>query len=127
MEVRKELRLCEVNGELGYFHCWEHYSTMIDASPMIGGHPGGQVSHVFGIVEFKDGVRRVTAESIKFCDETNEILTSFNETKKLNEKGEETERAFQNLRANERHKPTYVSWSEKEKKHEGHLSRKAEL
>lgn len=74
MEIRKELRLCEVDGELGYFHCWEHYSTVIDVSPMIGGHPGGVISYVRGVVEFKDGVRRVTAESIKFCDEQNAIL-----------------------------------------------------
>lgn len=74
-EIKWELRLCEVDGELGYFHTWEHYSTVIDASPMIGGHPGGVISYVRGIVEFKDGVRRVTAESIKFCDEINEGLT----------------------------------------------------
>ena len=23
-EIKWETRLCEVNGELGYFHCWEH-------------------------------------------------------------------------------------------------------
>lgn len=79
MAIEHELRLCEVYGELGYFHCWEHYSMVIDASPMIGGHPGGVISYVRGIVEFKDGVRRVTAESIKFCDEFNATLTSMTE------------------------------------------------
>ena len=33
-EIRWETRLCEVDGELGYFHCWEHWSNVIDASPL---------------------------------------------------------------------------------------------
>lgn len=36
-EIKWETRLCEVNGELGYFHCWEHWSNVIDASPLRGG------------------------------------------------------------------------------------------
>lgn len=28
-EIRWETRLCEVDGELGYFHCWEHWSNVI--------------------------------------------------------------------------------------------------
>ena len=55
-EIRWETRLCEVDGELGYFHCWEHWSNVIDASPLRGGHPGGQIGQVYGIVEFTDGV-----------------------------------------------------------------------
>ena len=58
-EIRWETRLCEVDGELGYFHCWEHWSNVIDASPLRGGHPGGQIGQVYGIVEFTDGVRRI--------------------------------------------------------------------
>lgn len=67
-------RLCEVNGKLGYFHRWEQWSKVVDASPLRGGHPGGQNGQVFGIVEFEDGVRRVGPSSIKFCDEENAIL-----------------------------------------------------
>lgn len=59
---------------LDNFHCWEQYSDVVDASPLRGGHPGGQVSQVFGIVEFKDGVRRVEPFHIKFCDEDNADL-----------------------------------------------------
>ena len=73
-EIRWETRLCEVDGELGYFHCWEHWSNVIDASPLRGGHPGGQIRQVYGIVEFKDGVRRVDPSKIKFCDEENALL-----------------------------------------------------
>lgn len=49
-------------------------SKVVDASPLRGGHPGGQNGQVFGIVEFEDGVRRVGPSSIKFCDEENAIL-----------------------------------------------------
>ena len=88
-KITQELRLCEVKGEIGYFHCWEHWANVVGASAMRGGHPGGQVAQVYGLVEFTDGVRRVEPFRIKFCDETNEILKDFNEMKKLNEeKGE---------------------------------------
>lgn len=63
-----ETRLCVVDGTVGYFHCWEQWMDpsslgVIKAS-----------AHVNGIVEFKDGVRRVDCESIKFVDEQNKIL-----------------------------------------------------
>lgn len=77
-----ERRLCEVNGELGYFHCWEHYSTVVDPSPMIGGSPGGTVSYVNAIIETKDGVIRVPATSVKFCDEENAILAGLEKNRK---------------------------------------------
>lgn len=73
--VKHELRLCKVRDELGYFHCWEQWANVVDASPMVGGHPGGQVSYVMGIIEFDNGVRRVDPTLIKFCDEINDGLT----------------------------------------------------
>lgn len=39
-----------------------------------GGHPGGQIRQVYGIVEFKDGVWRIDPAKIKFCDDENAIL-----------------------------------------------------
>ena len=72
MDIKLETRLCEVNGEFGYFHCWEHWSNVIDASPLRGGHPGGQIGQVYGIVEFSGEVRK---------DETNEQCRSFNDEK----------------------------------------------
>lgn len=71
MEKESNLRLCEVNGKLGYFHTWEHYSKPIEASPLVGGAPAGIISLVFGIVEFSDGVKRVYPYEIKFRDEIN--------------------------------------------------------
>lgn len=45
-----------------------------------GGHPGGQIGQVYGIVEFRDGVRRVDPSSIKFCDEKNAVLCEMSKT-----------------------------------------------
>lgn len=53
MNVEFPTRLCEVKGELGYFHLWERWSNVIDASPLRGGHPAGQIGQVYGI-ETKD-------------------------------------------------------------------------
>lgn len=66
VEIKQERRLCTVNGETGYFHTWEHYTTSY-----------GQ-SGVYGLVEFADGIRRVDPMLIKFCDEENEMLSVFN-------------------------------------------------
>lgn len=78
-EVGWKTRLCEVNGELGYFHCWEHWSNVIGTSLLRGGHPGGQVGQVYGIVEFSGEVRRVDPSKIRFKDETNDVLRMMNE------------------------------------------------
>lgn len=51
------------------FHCWNHRSELYDASPMIGGHPGGQVSGTFAIVEYEDGtVHEAEPQNIRFVD-----------------------------------------------------------
>lgn len=80
--IKKELRLCKVGKEIGYFHCWEQYSDVIAPGLTVGSHPGGQYSRVFGIVEFADGVERVSAEKIRFIDETNAALHAFNQEKR---------------------------------------------
>lgn len=76
MTIKHQTRLCVVNDEVGYFHVWEHYSKPLPASPMVGGQPAGVYSHVFGIVEFKDGVRRVDPTDITFRDEENSFLST---------------------------------------------------
>lgn len=84
IKLNWETRLCEVNGELGYFHIWELFSKPLKASPLIGGEPAGVFSQIFGIVEFSDGVRRVDPTKIKFCDEENAALM-MNEVQKEKE------------------------------------------
>lgn len=69
--LQPERRLCEVDGRLGYFHCWENYATVV---PSIGSLPGGQESHVIGIVELPDGVQRLDPTCIKFVDDQNREL-----------------------------------------------------
>lgn len=78
-------RLCEVKGELGYFHLWEQWSNVIGTGLLRGRHPVGQV---YGIVEFKDGVRRVDPVSIKFCDEENAALCALVKHNEALRKGE---------------------------------------
>lgn len=73
-----DLRLCKVNEEIGYFHCWEQFAKPIEPSNMVGGAPGGQISLVLGVVEFKDGIKRVNPEQIHFCDEKNAMLYNLN-------------------------------------------------
>lgn len=69
-----QYRLCEVNDEIGYFYGWEVISDVISPSPMIGGHPGGQLSRAYGIVEFPDRIEEVRPVQIKFRDRISEEL-----------------------------------------------------
>ena len=85
MTIEWGTRLCTVKGESGYFHTWEHYSKPLPASPLVGGEPAGVFSQVFGIVEFKDGVRRVDPTTIVFCDEENAALKVFEEKEKTHD------------------------------------------
>ena len=84
--VKKELRLCKVNKELGYFHCWEQYCDVIAPGLTIGSHPGGQYSRVFGIVEFDDRVTRIEPSKIKFVDEAHDFLRAYSEMDARKEK-----------------------------------------
>ena len=80
--IRHELRLCKVNNELGYFHCWEHFSKPVPAGLTIGSPPAGVISYVSGIVEFEDDIRRVDLTEIKFCDEEHAALCTLNKHQK---------------------------------------------
>lgn len=67
-------RLCRVNGRIAAFHCWEHRSNVVDASPLRGGHPGGVISFVLGIVEYDDGtIGLANPTSIQFVDILEEL------------------------------------------------------
>ena len=72
--VTKELRLCKIDEELGYFHCWEQYGDIIFPGITVGSNPGGQYSRIFGIVEFDDRIERVDPTKIQFIDETHNYL-----------------------------------------------------
>lgn len=64
-----ELRTCRVNGEKAFFHCWANIRKAVDASPLIGGHPGGFIEGTLAIVEYEDGrIEMVYPEEIVFLD-----------------------------------------------------------
>ena len=69
--LEPKLRPCVIDGtKCALFHGWSQDSSVIPPSPMIGGHPGGTVSGVLGIVELKDGsVCKVNPTSIVFTDD----------------------------------------------------------
>lgn len=51
------------------FHCWVHKSEVVPPSPMMGGHSGGVVSGVLGLVEYEDGtINQIYPSRIKFLD-----------------------------------------------------------
>ena len=73
IEVKRELRPCLIiNGDTekkALFHIWEQNSQIIPPSPMVGGHGGGVICTVMGIVELEDGsVIRVSPYQIQFID-----------------------------------------------------------
>lgn len=72
--ITNERRECVVNGKVGYFCCWEQYAEVVEPSLMMGGHPGGQLAGVYAIVEFAEGVRRVSIADIQFTDEIHKSL-----------------------------------------------------
>ncbi len=87
--IAYERRLCEVNGKIGYFHCWEHFSKPVPAGLTIGSAPAGIISGVFGIVELTDGVHRVDPTDIKFCDEEYSDLCGWNKYHAKDNRGDE--------------------------------------
>lgn len=51
------------------FHMWENFAKPVAADLYIGGCPEGQISIVFGIVEYEDGsVDEVRPAQIRFVD-----------------------------------------------------------
>ena len=51
------------------FHCWSYRSEVVGESPLRGGHPGGQISATFALVEYEDGtIHEVEPQNIRFVD-----------------------------------------------------------
>ena len=67
--VNQGLRPCLVNGKKALFHCWYEYSNVLDASPLIGGHSGGQLKILYGVIEDENGqIATVNPTAIRFID-----------------------------------------------------------
>lgn len=63
-------RTCRYENENYLFHCLEQFSSVIGPSAAVGGHPGGQISHVFALIEDgKGNIYRVDPTMITFTDD----------------------------------------------------------
>ena len=68
--IERELRPCIVKNSVNaLFHCWNFRSQVIGESYLRGGHPAGQISATFAIVEYEDGtIHEVEPTQIRFVD-----------------------------------------------------------
>lgn len=67
--MENDTRPCLVGKEQrkARFHCWSHQSWVVEPSPMMGGHPGGQIATTRAIVEYEDGrVDEVAPKTVTF-------------------------------------------------------------
>lgn len=63
-------RTCRYENENYLFHCFEQFSSVIGPSAAVGGHLGGQISHVFALIEDgKGNIYRVDPTMITFTDD----------------------------------------------------------
>lgn len=53
--MTRKRRECFVGDKAAYFHGIFQYATVIEPSPMVGGHPGGQIAYPVAVVEMQDG------------------------------------------------------------------------
>ena len=61
--------------EPALFHCFTHRSRVIPPSVLKGGHPGGQLSEVYALVEYRDGkLEEVTLDRVKFLDSAEKFM-----------------------------------------------------
>lgn len=69
MRMRSYFRTCRYENKNHLFHGFEHYSTVIGESIAVGGHPAGQISQVFALIEDEKGnIFRVDPTEIVFTD-----------------------------------------------------------
>lgn len=70
-----KLRPCTVDGVKALFHRWEEYAMVLEPSPMVGGHPGGQVRQTYAIVELENGqVKEVKPSKVVFSDTSERMV-----------------------------------------------------
>lgn len=67
--VSPERRPCWVDGKKAMFHQWINRAQIAPPSMMVGGHSGGQLWDVFGLVEMEDGqMKEVYPSKVIFAD-----------------------------------------------------------
>lgn len=76
-----KLRPCIYKDKKALFHCWFQVSEIVAPSIMNGGHGGGMVSGILGLVEDEDGcMHKVYPEKIQFLD--NNIFQEYDFTRR---------------------------------------------
>lgn len=66
----RELRPCYVNGAKALFHRWAEYKHIVEPSALKGGHNGGEIAFIKGIVEYEGGqIDEVSPREIHFYDD----------------------------------------------------------
>lgn len=69
IEVKLPLRPCKIGERDAIFHGWFPIAKPIPPSNLRGGHPGGQLSQVIGLVEWNNGtVHTAYPHEIRFLD-----------------------------------------------------------
>ena len=73
VERRDTRRPCLAEGPNGpekcLFHCWSSESQIVAPSVLKGGHSGGVISGIVGILEFEDGhLEKLGINEFKFVD-----------------------------------------------------------
>lgn len=82
--IKPERRLCKVNGEYGYFHCWgERPCTHVKGV--------GSTSEIIAVIEFEDRVAQILPWEVKFVDEENQQLHWMNEHEKKRKENDDAE------------------------------------
>lgn len=67
--IKPEYRPCKIDGKRALFHKWAEYSDIYAPSILKGGHSGGVLKYVVGIVEYEDGTTaKVAPEKVVFVD-----------------------------------------------------------
>ena len=68
--MMSEYRPCIVDDHKALFHIWTEKSYPVEASPLVGGAPAGQINYLYGVVEYEDGsVHLCVPSQIQFTDE----------------------------------------------------------
>lgn len=78
LNTTPKLRPCIVDNDEMLFHCWVNVSQIVSPSIMVGGHNGGVISDIFGLVENKEGkVLKVYTKDIRFLDSGNHFHDNY--------------------------------------------------
>lgn len=90
MDERTQLRIVNVKGRIGFFHCWEQLrrGAVMPNDPYENVCPAGEMMKVLAIVEFENSVERVDPTDVNFVDTMNHELWILNKGQKQKEEKE---------------------------------------